>query len=460
MADDCASRRRFLRRSAVLVGGASFMSSGMKVVAAAAPVPTWSHSTPSTLVADSRVKLSFGEEKLVLPDGLQPSMLCTRKGTFIVQAQNSQKAGPHKRMFYPYALSTVVSRDGGNTWNPVDTPDANNLNLEGAIFELKNGTILALDTYVVPADKPDMGTGMLYTSKDEYRTLQGPVDVHFQIPNVDFFGSTDDGGRPYGAARLHRRILEMPNGDLLTLIYGLLKGDTTPCPYQPKMKKSRVMLFRSEDKGMNWNFVSTVAVDPSVGTEGFGEPAFVRVSQGKHAGRLVCLMRTGQHLYQCSSDNSGLTWSKPQPREFAGRDVLKTSEWATMFKDVRRNRKPLADDPAEFNGSVVDPDVIELRGGLLVATFGVRIPAHACFAHPEHPWNGNYLACSLDGGDTWSHIVQLTSGTPTTQYTAVEKMPGSDEFFVVCDYGYWRSEPGKGRYVYGRKITLNLPHGL
>src|SRR5689334_22301794 len=121
MANDGSSRRRFLRRSAVLVGGASFMSSGLKALAAAGTVSKWSQSTPSTLVADPRIKLSFGEEKLVLPDGLQPSMLCTRNGTLIVQAQNSHKAGTHKRMFYPYALSTVVSRDGGETWKPIDT---------------------------------------------------------------------------------------------------------------------------------------------------------------------------------------------------------------------------------------------------------------------------------------------------------------------------------------------------
>lgn len=119
----------------------------------------------------------------------------------------------------------VVSHDGGDTWTPALPPDANTVNLEGAIHELKDGTILALDTYVVPGDRPDSGVGQLYISKDEYRTQQGPIGTTFSIPHADFCSSTDDKGRPYGAERLHRRIVELPGGDLLIPMYGLLKGD-------------------------------------------------------------------------------------------------------------------------------------------------------------------------------------------------------------------------------------------
>ena len=416
------------------------------------------HNTPLTVQADKRVSLSFSDERMVLDDGLQPSMLCTRKGTLVVQAQNSHRVlTPQKRMTYPYELSTVVSRDGGTTWTPALPPDANKVNLEGAIHQLPDGAILALDTYVVPGDRPDAGVGMLYTSTDEYRTLQGPMDVRFHLPNANFNGSTDDGGRPYLAERLHRRIVEMPNGDLLITMYGLLQGDTTPAGYAPTMKKTRVMLFRSKDQGRNWEFVSTVAADPSVGTEGFGEPVITRVAHGRHAGRILCLMRTGNEMYAAVSDDDGRTWSKPQPKVFAGRDVHKTSEWAEMFKDVKRNGVLISQNPVEFTGAVVDPDLIALRNGVLVASFGVRIPARAAFAHPQHPWNGNYLAFSLDHGDSWSHVVQLTSGVLTTHYAALEEMPEKNEFFVAYDFGHWTSKIG--RYVYGRTVRLNLSQG-
>src|SRR5687768_12707848 len=72
---------------------------------------------PEILVKDPRVNLSFGAERMVLNEGLQPSMLCTKKGTLVVQSQLPKKPHPQQRIFYPYAVSTVVSRDGGNNWS-------------------------------------------------------------------------------------------------------------------------------------------------------------------------------------------------------------------------------------------------------------------------------------------------------------------------------------------------------
>lgn len=113
------------------------------------------------------------------------------------------------------------------------------------------------------------------------------------------------------------------------------------------MKKTRAMLFRSKDKGHNWDYVSTVAVDPTVGTEGFGEPVIARVSHGNHAGRLLCFMRTGHELYEAMSDNDGVTWARPRPRVFADCDVYKTSERAEIFKNVKRQNSYPGSDAGE-----------------------------------------------------------------------------------------------------------------
>src|SRR5687767_8507953 len=84
-----------------------------------------------------------------VPFGLQPSMLCTKAGTLIVQSQLSTKPHPQPRIFYPYALSTVISRDGGTTWTEFPLqPGDNGVNIEGGIIQLRDGTILALETYV------------------------------------------------------------------------------------------------------------------------------------------------------------------------------------------------------------------------------------------------------------------------------------------------------------------------
>ncbi|MES2375462.1 MAG: sialidase family protein [Bacteroidota bacterium] len=449
------SRRKFLQTSSLLLAGIPLMRMKSFGVPFKYPIPALQSNVPQTVLADKRIKLDFGKEVMVLNDGLQPSMLSTRKGTLIVQSQNSKKPLPQPRIYYPFAMSTVVSRDGGETWNDFPLKEGDNgVDMEGGITQLKDGTIIALETYVTPGDKPDTGAGLMYTSTDEYKTLQGPFDISFDIPNAEFYGSADDGGRPHVAMRLHRRILELPNGDLLTTIYGFQKGDDEPCPYQPKMKKSRVMLFKSKNKGKHWDFVSTVAAERGIGTEGFGEPVIVRVSKGPKAGRLICQMRTGYELYSNHSDDGGKTWSKAKPLVYANLDVYKTADWAALFKDVKRKGVSVAPDSPELIGAVVDPDLIETRSGILVAAFGVRISAKLCWTIPTHPWNGNYLAFSLDHGDTWSQVTRLTTGVDTTHYMCVEETPKNNELFVVYDFGHWNGK--EGRYTYGRKVKISV----
>jgi hypothetical protein len=446
------SRRNFLQNTSILAAGIPFIKLG-RFNWSALPIEIV-RNIPQVLVKDPRLNLSFGEERMILNDGLQPFMLCTRSGALIVQSQISKKPYPQKRIFYPYAMSTVISRDGGKEWAEFKFKEGDNgVNIEGGAIQLKDGTILALETYVTPGEKPGTGEGLLYFSKDDWRTLQGPVNITFNIPDADFYSSTDDGGRPHSAMRLHRRVIELPNGDLLTTIYGWLKGDNEPSGYIPSMKKTRVMLFRSVNKGHHWDYVSTVAVDPKVGTEGFGEPVLARVSQGKHKGRLICQIRTGRDLYEAISDDGGRSWSKAKPRVFADIDVYRTEMWAEMFKDVKRKGQLISENPNEFIGAVVDPELLELRSGILVAAFGVRIPARACWTNPKHPWNGNYLAFSLDQGETWSHVVRLTTGIFTTHYMAVEETPEDNTIFIAYDFGHWTNKVG--RYTYGRPLKIS-----
>jgi hypothetical protein len=216
-----------------------------------------------------------------------------------------------------------------------------------------------------------------------------------------------------------------------------------------------VMLARSTDRGRHWKLVSTVAVDPSVGTEGFNEPVIARVSRGARAGRLICFMRTGRQLYEAVSDDGGATWTPARPRVFAGLETDRTELWVDMFRNVRgRTTRFLDEDnPDELKGAVVDPDLIEMRGGLLAAAFGIRVPQQLCWPNYRHPWNGNYLAFSQDQGNTWSNVVRLTSGAPTTHYMAIEETPVDGELFVLYDIGFWGRPQ---RYICGRTVKVTV----
>jgi hypothetical protein len=410
---------------------------------------------PKLILTDDKLKLTFGDERIILPGGLQPSLLCTRAGTLIVQAQLPKKPAPAKRISYPYALGTRVSRDGGLSWSTIPLkPGDNGLNMEGGIVQLKDCTIIALDTYMTPGEKAGTGVGQFYVSTDDWKTGRGPVDVPVDIPNAKFDGSSDDGGRPHAAQRVHRRLIELPNGDLLSTFYGWLQGDATPSTYAKTMMKTRCMLMRSTDRGQTWKLVSTIAVDPAVGTEGFGEPVVCRLSKGPKAGRLICMMRTGRNLYHTTSDDDGAKWTAAKPLIFADLDVNRTELWVEQFRKFKDFRGKLLDENNldELRGAVVDPDLIELRSGLLVAAFGVRVPQKLCWKHPEFPWNGNYLAFSRDQGQTWSTVVRITSGVLTTHYMAIEETPKENSLYVTYDLGGWSK--GMRRDVVGRTLKV------
>src|SRR4030095_13695079 len=153
---------------------------------------------PHMVEADGRLRFTFGDERMVLPRGLQPSLLCTTSGPMIVQAQVPEKTFPATRMVYFSAMETRVSRDGGASWKTIPLkPGENGLNMEGGAVQMRDGTILALDTYITPGAGPDEGIGQLYPSTNDWRTLEGPKDVNFDLPGINFSGSTDDGGRPH-----------------------------------------------------------------------------------------------------------------------------------------------------------------------------------------------------------------------------------------------------------------------
>src|SRR6185369_7937465 len=59
---------------------------------------------PHMVEADGRLRLRFGEERMVLPRGLQPSLLCMKSGALVVQAQVPEKTAPTSRMVYFNAM--------------------------------------------------------------------------------------------------------------------------------------------------------------------------------------------------------------------------------------------------------------------------------------------------------------------------------------------------------------------
>jgi len=386
---------------------------------------------------DPRLRLTMHPPGIVIAgDGRQPFLFCTAAGTLLCQAQlNAPPFNTKHKMVYHDRLATAISRDRGATWTRwTAQPNHDDVNIEGGVVQLADGTILLLDTYVIPSTEgPGRGVGELWVSHDDLRTIKGPTSVEFSLPGILFGGSTDDNGETHAAARLHRSIVLLPDGDLLTTMYTRFAGDDSASGYLATMMKARTIVIRSHDRGATWAYLSTVGIDGGVGTEGYGEPVLVRVPPGPYPGRLLCLMRTGRELYGSHSDDSGATWSRPLPIPFPGIDLYATETWASRYYDTKA---PGYFPHGDMIGAEVNPDLIAMQDGTLVCTLGVRIPSQK-FAGDWHvPRNGDYLAFSCDGGDTWSEVVQFRSGAPTTQYMGVREIsPGL--LYVVHDDSVW-----------------------
>lgn len=407
--------------------------------------PIFNIKVDGNVYEDNKISISVNDEIRIMEEGLQPFMFSSSKGTLVIQGQLPVPPGyydnPSEANKFPGLPGTVISRDGGNTWNKWLPGKEQGIGpiIEGCVTELKDGTIIILDWIAEPSDDPDKVIGKLWTSIDDWKTIQGPFNVGYHIPGIKTDGF-DDNGRPCTGVTFHRSVIELHDGTLLTTIYCWFKGDDFPATYEPSMKKFRTIIVKSVDGGKTWFFVSTVAAG-NIGTEGFDEPVLIRLRQGTHEGRLICLMRTGRELYQAYSDDDGCTWSMAVPIEFEGIDIYDIKSWIKLFEDP---------DAVEMRGAFVDPDLIEMKNGILVCAFGVRIPEKGCWKHPEHERNGNYLAFSFDQGETWNNVIQLTSGIQTTQYMSVwEITPGT--LYVTYDLGRWGQE---GRCICGRSIKV------
>jgi hypothetical protein len=319
-------------------------------------------------------------------------------------------------------MGNAISRDDGKTWERW-IPRAwskEQPRIEGASIELSDGTLMMIEFIARPAQARGTFTAVVWESKDDLQTIDGPILAPVYLPQARrrLF---DDGGHPFEGIGFHRGLLELPNGDLLAAVYCSFKEDTGVCTYQPLMPRVRTVVLRSSNRGRCWEYSATIAADAATGDEGFGEPALVRLSKGAYAGRLVCLMRTGGNtpIYQSVSDDDGATWTKPRATPFRG----------------------------------VDPDLLEMPDGILVCSFGRRAKT---WRKPKPlPNCGPFVALSGDGGESWQQPVKIPiephSNTPwSTCYTALLKT-GPGEVTVFYDVGRWNQPI---RYISSRKLKI------
>jgi len=339
------------------------------------------------------IQVELGPEKTVAPGAGWPYLFQSSEGTTVVLGH--VKWIPKS----PYPIHfTVRSYDGRKTWEPwTPAPEQGTGPMtEGVAVQLKDGRILIFDVYAEHT-RNRIFEGKRWISRDGWRTVSGPESVRVSVPKAEISG-VDDRGEPISRLYIRRSVLLLPGGDLLASAYGRFEEDTAPVEYLPKMKQTRSYLVRSSDEGRTWTYYSTIAVPP-IEQEGFGEPVIVQLKHGKRTGRLICQMRTGREcpIYQTESDDEGKTWTKPRPLRW-------------IYSRFGRQRDLIG----------VDPDLVEMSDGTLVMSYGHK---------PDYQDHGNFLAFSVDQGETWTSETRLNSSI-TMAYTGIREVsPGV--LFVV-----------------------------
>ena len=416
-------------------------------------VTGWTAREEPLQAQDVRLEVSLGAESTVVPGGNFPFMFRSRQGTLVVNgyvcrfptgarirpAWNRPIAGPGVPL-------TVRSTDDGDTWQiwapekgirvtPATTPKLAEVcdhlycsgcvgpASQGSMIELRDGTILIYDKEPEPLftegkfgieGRPKGGrfVGRMWRSWDDWKTVTGPEETYLHVPGAKPTQIGDHNSVVVGVI-FFRSVLELPSGDLLATMYGSFEADKSVAQYPggqaPDMKKFRSFLVRSEDQGRNWTYLSTIAVG-DVGQEGFAEPCMVRLTQGSNPGRLICLLRTGRNnpLYQVVSDDDGKTWSEPGKLELVG----------------------------------VAPSLIEMDDGVLAVSFGHK---------PSVKDDGNFLAFSLDQGETWGHVTRVSSGV-TGAYTTVREIRPGELYVVYDEREEYYGSPCKR--ILGRKVNV------
>jgi len=238
------------------------------------------------------------------------------------------------------------STDNGRTWGNWPNPDiVGDHGLNGRVIEtiekiptvgvnrltqLRDGTILICQQ-AVSRKAGALGHMHVWCSEDNLRTA-GHFEATIDVPQT-LKGIVGDHGYGEDVGSFENAFLEMPDGSLLSPMYGCLEDETQDrlasetyeVPYAS-------WLVRSQDKGRSWQYYSTIAYEPSMGLEGFCEGSLIRLPDSM----MLCALRNtgngrlvGSGLYMTWSCDDGKTWSLLPQRVFCDYEPI-TGIWPQL----------------------------------------------------------------------------------------------------------------------------------
>lgn len=189
----------------------------------------------------------------------------------------------------------VHSDDDGRTWSaPRPLVDTELDDRDPMLTTLSNGDLLLQYFRTDWSRSPWRVAGVqVIRSTDGGSSWGEPVEVDSTMVTET---TQRWGGYLAGHVASHGRIRELPDGDLLSPVYGVHAGD----------RYHSAAVVRSTDGGLTWPRATEVTLGRSPG-QAYLEPVLTVLP----GGRVTALLRTEQQAELTSSDDGGRTWTAP-----------------------------------------------------------------------------------------------------------------------------------------------------
>src|SRR5262245_3405659 len=170
-----------------------------------------------TAQGERKLQVSLGPTVTVLESGIFPYMFLSRERTLVVQGTVPRPPGTPlpERSDFGGIPRTVRSTDGGKTWQAwLPRPDqGEGPTINNTPVQLKDGSILIFH-WIAEYHRGGLAIGKRWKSTDDWRTVTGPEETRFHVPDGVGAGYGDN-GLPYSTLWFDRSVLELPNGDLI-----------------------------------------------------------------------------------------------------------------------------------------------------------------------------------------------------------------------------------------------------
>ncbi len=315
------------------------------------------------------------------------------------------------------SILLIRSTDNGQSWDrtPVVTvwPATHHFGSDTpSVTQLSDGTLLVNYFQWAFVDQK----GML----DDF----GPQDRPRGTRDVDGVGITasSDNGYTWGAAYKANvapmrwgqpidGVVELPNGSLLMACHGhqfaraWMETDNLH-------ERVRSYLMRSDNKGHDWEYYSTIAYDPA-NIISFDETALARTADGA----LVTMMRTmhgvrnrHQHMWTAHSHNDGESWSRPEPTNLWGYPAdLTLLQDGRMLSTYGHRR-----DPWGIRACISEDGLHwDVANEFVISSGGIAPPE----AVPNLYWHIGYpTTIQLNDGTLFTVFHEWTVESPIVQY--------------------------------------------